>query len=468
MPRIQFVPLVFATALSTFAQAPQRMSYQAVLRDNSGQLITGTAVGMRISVLQGSSTGTPVYVETQQVQANANGLVTLEVGGGTVVTGTFAAIDWGAAAHWIRTEADPTGGTNYSITGTSQLLSVPYALHAANAGSGTLTAGTGLTFSGTTLNAQTFAPIWNANALNNVPLGGGAPQNNDVLRFNGNAWVPGPVGGGGGGADIACNTSFNTNYTVRGTGSGNWECTNAVWITSTGRVGIGTTSPSSSYDLSIGTGGFLVNGSTSTSNIAGRLRIGSTSSSSYDLQVDGQTYITNGLRVGTTSSPPSNGIRANGDIETGGRFIQGNSTSGTGTVMVRTSSGELRPQSSTIRVKTNVRDLAVDRHAVLALRPVAYDLKPALGGGHEVGLIAEEVEQVLPDLVVFGPARVWPDDSGVPATDAEGNTLVDPTLQEPYSVHYDRLAVYLLEVIKQQEERISELERRLDGLGQQR
>jgi len=454
------------------AQAPPRMSYQAVVRNAADELVPNSTVGMRLSVRQGSANGPAVYVETQTPQTNANGLVSLEIGGGTVVSGNLETIDWGSGTYWLRTETDPTGGSAYSIVGNSQLLSVPYALYATTAGSGggsTITAGTGLAFSGNTLNAQTFAPLWNANALINVPVGGGAPATGNVLTFNGTAWVPGtPQGGGGGGSDINCSTSFNNNYTVRGTGSGNWECTNAVWITSTGRVGIGTTSPSSSYDLTIGTSGFLVNGTSNTSNIAGRLRIGSTSSTTYDLQVDGQTYITNGLRIGTTSSPPSNGILTNGDIRTNARFIQGSSTTGTGTVMVRTSNGELRPQSSTIRVKTNVQDLAVDKHAVLALRPVAYDLKPALGGGHEVGLIAEEVEQVLPDLVVYGPARVWPDDSGVPATDADGNTIVDPDRQEAYSVHYDRLAVYLLEIIKQQEERISELERRLDGLGEHR
>lgn len=449
------------------AQAPQRMSYQAVVRNAANELLASTPVGMRVSLLQGSENGAPAYIETHGSAAtNANGLVTIEVGGGTPVLGAFSNVDWAAGPWFIRTETDPDGGTDYSITGTSALLSVPYALHAATSTT-TVQAGTGLQLSGSTLNAMVTSPLWNANALQNIPVAASFPTTNDVLRFNGSAWAP-AQGGGGGGTDINCSTSFNNNYTVRGTGSGNWECTNAVWITGTGRVGIGTTSPSSSYDLTIGTSGFLVNGTSTTNNIAGRLRIGNTSSTTYDLQVDGQTYITNGLRIGTTSSPPSNGILTNGDIRTNSRFIQGSSTTGTGTVMVRTSSGELRPQSSTIRVKTNVQDLAVDKDAVLALRPVAYDLKPALGGGHEVGLIAEEVEQVLPDLVVYGPARVWPDDSGVPASDAEGNTIVDPTRQETYSVHYDRLAVYLLEIIKQQEERISALERKLDGLGELR
>lgn len=125
---------LFAAVLLTanvFAQAPQKMSYQAVIRNSSNALVTSTAVGMRISILQTTATGTAVYVETQRPTTNANGLVSIEIGAGTVVTGTFAGIDWSAGPYFIKTETDPAGGTSYSITGTSQLLSVPYALSAA-------------------------------------------------------------------------------------------------------------------------------------------------------------------------------------------------------------------------------------------------------------------------------------------------------------------------------------------------
>ena len=115
-----------------FAQAPNKMSYQAVIRDAGGALVTSHAVGVKVSVLQGSSSGTAVYVETHGATTNANGLVSLEIGGGTAVTGTVAGIDWSAGPYFIKTETDPSGGASYSITGTSELLSVPYALNAAN------------------------------------------------------------------------------------------------------------------------------------------------------------------------------------------------------------------------------------------------------------------------------------------------------------------------------------------------
>lgn len=120
--------LLFATTM--LAQAPQKMSYQAVVRNAGNTLITNATVGMRISVLQGTANGTAVYVETQTPTTNANGLVTLEIGAGAVVSGTFAFISWGTNNYYIKTETDPTGGTNYTISGTTQLLSVPYALYA--------------------------------------------------------------------------------------------------------------------------------------------------------------------------------------------------------------------------------------------------------------------------------------------------------------------------------------------------
>ncbi len=115
---------------------PQKMSYQAVIRDGSNALVTSTMVGMKISILQGSAMGgnmIPVYVETQTPTSNVNGLVSLEVGTGTVISGTFSTINWANGPFYIKTETDPTGGTNYTITGTSQLLSVPYAFYAKTA-----------------------------------------------------------------------------------------------------------------------------------------------------------------------------------------------------------------------------------------------------------------------------------------------------------------------------------------------
>jgi len=115
------------------AQTPQKMNYQAVIRNSSNILVTSTPVGMRVSILRGSATGNVVYQEiyNPNPQTNANGLVNIEIGSGIALTGLFDTINWATGTYFIKTETDPTGGTSYSITGTSQLLSVPYALNAA-------------------------------------------------------------------------------------------------------------------------------------------------------------------------------------------------------------------------------------------------------------------------------------------------------------------------------------------------
>ena len=117
---------------SIFAQVPQKMSYQAVIRNSNDSLLISTPVGMRISLVQSSPTGTVVFSETQTATTNANGLVSLQIGMGTAVSGTFAGIDWAAGPYYVKTETDLSGGTNYTITSSNELLSVPYALFSAN------------------------------------------------------------------------------------------------------------------------------------------------------------------------------------------------------------------------------------------------------------------------------------------------------------------------------------------------
>jgi uncharacterized protein (TIGR02145 family) len=112
------------------AQTSQKMSYQSVIRNSNNNLLTNTLVGTRISVLQESATGAGVYVETQTATTNSNGLLSLKIGAGTAVTGTFAGIDWAAGPYFIKTETDPTGGSNYTITNIQELMFVPYALNA--------------------------------------------------------------------------------------------------------------------------------------------------------------------------------------------------------------------------------------------------------------------------------------------------------------------------------------------------
>ena len=125
--------IFFSPFISTFAQSPDLFSYQAVVRDNAGNVLASSSVSLRFSILQTTATGSAQYVETHNPTTDANGLVSLMIGGGTVSSGTFAAIDWANDKFFLKVELDPAGGSSYSSMGTTQLISVPYAKHAETA-----------------------------------------------------------------------------------------------------------------------------------------------------------------------------------------------------------------------------------------------------------------------------------------------------------------------------------------------
>ena len=115
------------------ASVPQSISYQAVVRNSANALVVNSNIGMQISVLQNSATGTAVYIERHFPTTNANGLVSLQIGTGTVVFGSLPSIDWSLGTYFVKSDYDLNGGANYTISGTSQILSVPYAMYAQTA-----------------------------------------------------------------------------------------------------------------------------------------------------------------------------------------------------------------------------------------------------------------------------------------------------------------------------------------------
>lgn len=125
-----------AGAFNLSAQSPEKFNYQAVVRDASGNVLVSQSVSFRMSILQGSVDGAAVYVETHTATSNAHGQVSLSIGSGTPVSGTFTGISWAGSSHFLKTEMDAAGGTSYVLMGTTQLLSVPYALYAKTSGSG--------------------------------------------------------------------------------------------------------------------------------------------------------------------------------------------------------------------------------------------------------------------------------------------------------------------------------------------
>jgi hypothetical protein len=217
-------------ALNIFAQPPQKLSYQAVVRNAAGKLVQNTSVGIRISILKYSATGAVVYTETHNAGTNVNGLVAVEIGTGAT-GGSFASINWADGPYFLKSETDPAGGTNYSISGVSQLLSVPYALHAQTAGNGfsgnyndltnkpvtdgsetKIQAGTNISVTGTGTTAAPY--IINSTAS-------GSPFQDKITLTSSQTWtVPAAVSkikvelwgaaGGGGGAG-AYSYSYNLN-----------------------------------------------------------------------------------------------------------------------------------------------------------------------------------------------------------------------------------------------------------------
>lgn len=127
MNKDRYLILIFAVLCyigqpNLFAQTPQKLSYQAIIRNSDNSLVLNSKIGLQITLLKGSATGTPVYVETQQSTTNAFGMINIEFGGNQ----NFSSIFWTNSDFFIKTEVDPKGGTNYSISGVSQLLSLPY------------------------------------------------------------------------------------------------------------------------------------------------------------------------------------------------------------------------------------------------------------------------------------------------------------------------------------------------------
>jgi len=155
-------------ACSLFAQAPQGIKYQAVARDNSGSLYVNRQIAVRFTVVDSVAAGETLYVERQVLNTNDYGLFTASLGQGVVQQGVFATINWGINSKYLKVEFDPSGGTNYFDMGTTQLLSVPYALYSEKSGTaGNSTDSQTLSISGNTLS------ITNGNSVT-IPGGSGS------------------------------------------------------------------------------------------------------------------------------------------------------------------------------------------------------------------------------------------------------------------------------------------------------
>ena len=183
-----FISSILSAAL--FAQAPEAVKYQTVVRDGLGAIITNQAVSFQLNIHQTTSTGTIVYSETHGVTTNTYGLANMEIGNGTIVSGVFANIAWGTDKFYLEVEFDPAGGSSFTLMGTSELLSVPYALYAKTSGSSTPgpVGATGATGAAGTNGTNGATGATGANGLN------GATGPTGAAGINGATGPQGPIG----------------------------------------------------------------------------------------------------------------------------------------------------------------------------------------------------------------------------------------------------------------------------------
>lgn len=172
MKKLLLLSALLISVLS-FGQVPQGISYQAIALNGSGNPVVSSNVRVRLSVLNTTATGAVLYSETQLKTTNAQGLFNLVIGQGTLVSGAFNTINWGVNSKFLKVEMDATGGTTYVLVGTTQLLSVPYALAAdslvTSAGEGiTLVSPNGTPYQ-LTVNDSGQLSLPTSNASTNVP-----------------------------------------------------------------------------------------------------------------------------------------------------------------------------------------------------------------------------------------------------------------------------------------------------------
>ncbi|WP_276132727.1 hypothetical protein [Polluticoccus soli] len=230
MKRIILLALTLTiTTIGAWAQAPQKFNYQGIARNASGAPLASQALGLRLTIIDGSPSGTTVYQETFTVTTNAYGLYNVQVGDGTVVSGTFNTIDWANGNKYIQVEADPTGGTTYANLGTSQLISAPYAVYANNAGTATM--------GGDVTGISTAANVTKIQGRN---VSATAPTAGQALTWDAgtSSWIP-----------LNTGVSGTLNYIPKFTST--TAIGNSQLFDNGTSVGIGTTSPTASNKLQV-------------------------------------------------------------------------------------------------------------------------------------------------------------------------------------------------------------------------
>lgn len=327
------------------AQSPDAFNYQAVARDAAGDILSNQPLGIRVSLHNGSSSGTVDYSETFTPTTNEFGLFTLSIGTGIPVSGLFDTLHWEAAKYWLQVEMDPAGGTSYTDMGTSQLLSVPYAMYAEN--SVWTRAGSNTYYNSGNVGIGTDAPAVKLHVMGALRL----DNTNPLMQFKEDATFKGFIQSFlndmiFANANDTGSVEFWTNYTEK------------MKIKANGYVGVDCTNPA--YK-------FQVNGPTGSFNVSG-------------IRIENSTAST-----GWSFYPSSSGSMIIGKSSNLGTFD--------GTTGAYTS-------SSDARLKTNVRSLETVLPSIMGLELKRYEfINNNPTHKESIGIIAQDLQKVFPEFV---------------------------------------------------------------------
>lgn len=472
---LQFIAasmLLCASNMAANAQSPQYVNYQAIARNNSGAPITNASVAIRVSIRNASASGAVVYAERDTATTNAHGLFTCKIGAGNIISGTFAGIDWANGDKYMQVELDPTGGSTYTDMGTTQLLSVPYALHSEYAVSAqNAVSAQSATTATTATTAQTAASALVADTVLHLPTQPWTAVGNNIYSTN----ISGFVGIGTvnptqklevigiirttalQGDDVNDLDITNAGNILFSSTSGTYTWTTGgaerFRIQTDGKLGIKNQSPTHDISLNDEFGGRINIG-----NHGGWTAIGFANSANgpYNAIANGGTYLSFLYAANSGASLTSKMLMDGG----GNVFRPTNDNqmslgaSGYRWTAVYATNGAI--QTSDERYKQNVTNLNYGLNEVMQLRPVSYQWKDKnlqLGTGTNLGFVAQELERIVPDLVIHN--NVEPD--------AETGKI-NNSYNDAYGVKYVEFIPVLTKAIQEQQALIEELKKEIEAL----
>lgn len=442
MKKLTLSFVIILTTIVLIAQSPQAFNYQAVVRATNGTIVQNQNISIKISILSDSIAGTTVYSETHLAATNSFGLVNIAIGTGIILSGDFSAIKWSASKHFIETEVDLSGGSNYVLTGVSQLLSVPYALHSGTSGNSYWMKNNSGIYYNRNIGIGTSDPIYKLDVIDTV---NDAKRNSVVLDVSGGN-TSGQLFRG-----IYCSMkgSDGTNRAIQGHSQGYSDGVN------TGIYGL---ADSGAYNVAVG--GFVnyhnpiginygVNASARSSEIA------NVSVGAYSEYGDSTTADNFGVsaRASTLTSGTNLGIYSeamNGSVNYAG-FFSGDVTI-TGTLS--------NPSDRMLKSDINTINLALT--IIEQLNPVTYYNKPderfnSLNLAHNLqyGFIAQDLEKVIPELV---SKQILPG-----STKGTSEHTFNKTSESLYfkGINYIGIIPILAKGIKEQQAIIEDLEQKL-------